>query len=64
MQTGFWWGNLKERVHFENLVMDGKMTFKCILQKGVDLIDLTEDGDMVLVITAMNFYIKYAEFYN
>jgi len=33
-------------------------------QEGVDLNDLNEDGDGVLVITAMNVSIKYAEFYN
>ena len=34
------------------------------LQEGVDLNDMTEDGDGVLVITATNVSIKYAEFYN
>jgi hypothetical protein len=34
------------------------------LQEGVDLIDMTDDGDGVLVITAMNVSIKYAEFCN
>jgi hypothetical protein len=34
------------------------------LQAGVDLNDMTEDGDGVLVITAMKVSIKYTEFYN
>jgi hypothetical protein len=33
MHAGFWWGNLKERGHFENLGVDGKMILKCILKK-------------------------------
>jgi hypothetical protein len=41
--TGFWWGNLGERDHLENLGVDGRIIIKLIFKKyyeGVDLSDL------------------------
>jgi hypothetical protein len=29
----FWWGNLKERDHFEDLGLNGRMILNCILKK-------------------------------
>jgi len=31
MPTGFWWGNVKERDHFEGLGVDGRIILKRIL---------------------------------
>jgi len=36
MDTGFWWGNLKEKCHFEDPGLDGRMSLK--------FKDLTEIG--------------------
>jgi hypothetical protein len=33
MRTVFWWENLKDRGHLENLVVDGRIILKCILKK-------------------------------
>jgi len=30
VNIGFWWGNLRERNHFEDLVLDGRIILKCI----------------------------------
>jgi hypothetical protein len=47
--TGFWWGNLRERYHLEDLSVDGMVLFKCILSKYdgcLELIDLAQGRDM------------------
>jgi len=31
--TGLWWGNLSERDHLENPVVDGKIIFRWIFRK-------------------------------
>jgi hypothetical protein len=44
--TGFWWGNLRERDHFE--VLDGRMILKRTFResdRGMDWIDLAEDRE-------------------
>ena len=35
MHTGFWWGGLRERDHFEELGVDGKiiLNLKCVSNK-------------------------------
>ena len=33
MRTGFWWGNLRERVHLEDLGIGGRVILKWILNK-------------------------------
>jgi hypothetical protein len=33
MHTGFWWGVLKARNHFEGLGVDGKVILKWIFKK-------------------------------
>ena len=60
MLTGFWWGNQRERDHFEDLGIDGRIILKGIFYKwdgGFDWIDLDQDGDRwwALVNVVMNF---------
>lgn len=46
MHSGFWWGNLRETVHFADLGIDGtisKRVFKEIGLEGVDWIPLAQD---------------------
>jgi hypothetical protein len=33
MFTGFWWGNLKERVHLGDSGVDGRIILRCIFRK-------------------------------
>ena len=33
MHTGFWWGNLKEREHFEETGVDERIILRWILRK-------------------------------
>jgi hypothetical protein len=30
VHTGFWWGNVKERIHLKDLAVDGRVILKCI----------------------------------
>ena len=32
--TGFWWGNLRERDHWEDPGLDGRITLRWIFRKG------------------------------
>ena len=46
MYTGFWWGNLRERDHFEDPVVDGKIIMRRVFRKwdgDMDWIDLAQD---------------------
>jgi hypothetical protein len=46
VHTGFWWGNLRERDHLEDLDIDGRIILKWIFWKwdgGMDWIDLALD---------------------
>jgi hypothetical protein len=31
--TGFWWGNVRERVHLEDLGLDGRIILRQIFRK-------------------------------
>ena len=45
MCTGFWWGNLRGRVHFEDPGIDGRIILRRIFRKwneGMDWIDTAE----------------------
>ena len=33
VRTGFWWGNLRERGHFEDLGVNGRIILKYIFKK-------------------------------
>jgi hypothetical protein len=33
MHTEFWWGNLEEKKHLEDLIVNGNIILKCIVQK-------------------------------
>jgi hypothetical protein len=46
--AGFWWVNLTEGDHFEDLVIDGRIVVKWIFDKwdgGIDWKDLAQDKD-------------------
>jgi hypothetical protein len=47
--TGFWWGNLRERGHFEDPDVDGTIILRWIFRKwdfwGMDWTDLAQDRD-------------------
>ena len=48
MRTGFWWANLKENDHLEDIGKDGGIILKCIFKKwdgNVDRIYLAKDRD-------------------
>jgi hypothetical protein len=59
--TGFWWGNLRERDHWGNPDVDGRIIFKMELQEvggGYgDWMELAQDRDRwrALVSSVMNF---------
>jgi hypothetical protein len=47
IRAGFWWGNPKERHHFEKLGVNGRIILKRILKigrEGPDTIHLALDG--------------------
>jgi len=50
LHTGFWWGNLREREHSEDLGTDGEDNVKIVLQEvgwgDMDWIDLACDRDL------------------
>jgi len=46
--TGFWWGNLRERDHLEDLGVDGRIILRRIFRKwdgGIGWIDLAQDRE-------------------
>jgi hypothetical protein len=62
MEWGFLWENLREKDHFEDLGVDGKIILKGIFKKldgGMDWIDLAQDRDRwrALVNAVMNFQV-------
>jgi len=48
VHTGFWWGDLREKNHLEDLGIGGRVILKCIFKKwdgGFDEINLAQDRD-------------------
>ena len=48
MLKGFWWGNLRERDHLEDIEVDRRIILKWVFKKwvaGVDWIDVAQDRD-------------------
>jgi hypothetical protein len=48
MDTGFWWENIKEGDHLEDLVIDGKIILKGNIKtgrEGMDWIHLAQERD-------------------
>ena len=48
MHTEFWWGNLKERDHLEDISVDGRVILKWVIKKwdgDFDWINLGYDKD-------------------
>jgi hypothetical protein len=62
MHTGFWWGNLRERDHFEDPDIDGSVILKWISRKWdggmcwIDVAQKNRDGWWVLVNAVMNLW--------
>jgi len=59
----FWWGNLRERDHLEDLSTDGRIILKLIFKRwdwGMDWIVLTQDRVRwrVLVNAGMNLLVS------
>ena len=61
MYIGFWWGNLRERDHFEGPCVDGRIILRLVFRKwngvgDVDWIDSTQGRDRwrALVYAVMN----------
>jgi hypothetical protein len=53
VQTWFWWGNMRERDHLENLGVDGRVILKWVFKKWdgrMDWIDLAQDRDRWLAL--------------
>ena len=49
MGTAFWWGDVRERDHLEDLSLDGRIILKCIFKKrdveGMNWIAVAQDRD-------------------
>jgi hypothetical protein len=48
VHTGFWWGNLRERYHLEELGVDGMILLKWLFKKwdgGMNWIELAQGRD-------------------
>ena len=64
VQTGFWWGDLRERDHLQDLDVDGRVVLKWIFKKSngvMGWIYLAQDRDrwQALVNAVMNFRFPY-----
>jgi len=69
VHVGFWWGNMKERDHLEDLGIDGTIILKYIFKKWdevMDWFDLAQDWDrwraLVNAVMNLSFSIKCGEF--
>jgi hypothetical protein len=54
--TGFWWGDLREMDHMEDLCVNGRIISKCIFKKcdgGMDWIELAQDRDRLAVVNTV-----------
>jgi hypothetical protein len=64
MRTGFWWGNLRERDHLEDLSVDGRIIFEWIFEEqfweGVNWTDVARDKDRwrAVLITELEFQVR------
>jgi hypothetical protein len=62
MYTEFWWGNLKEIYHLENLCITERIILKCTTKtwEGVDWINLaqTSGNGSLFLLTVSNFQIS------
>jgi hypothetical protein len=65
VHAGFWWGNVREGDHLEDLGVDGRLILKWILKQwggmgGMDWIHLAQDRDrwqaVVNVVTNLRFH--------
>jgi len=55
VHVGFWGGNLKERDHFEDPGINGRVLFsKNGMGRGIDWIDLAEDRERWWVLVKMD----------
>jgi len=64
VHTEFWWGNLRERDHLEDLSLYGTMILRWVFRKwggGVDLNDLSQNRDRwrAVVYAVMNLRIPH-----
>jgi hypothetical protein len=59
VQTRFQLGDLRERIHLENLGVNWRILLKCIFSKGDDWNDLVQDRQKwrAILNTAMNLWV-------
>jgi hypothetical protein len=63
VHSGFWWGNVKDIDHLEDLGVDGRIILRWIFRKwsrGMDCIDLALDRNrwLAVVNAEMNFRVR------
>jgi hypothetical protein len=63
LHTGFWWGNLTERDHVEDVGVDGRIILKHTFKKwdwGIDWIDLNQDSSWWLAVVGVKTNLRFA----